>query len=145
MSNFMTVSMPESEQARFRDWMKSLSKDNTKQCQRLVVSTVYGIARRAMMFAPVNTGVLKTSIHPLINSNRMGGKVYTQRRYGPYAEFGTGSKVVAPPDVADYAITFKGRGIRQVNNRAQPYLFPAVRIGLMEMEVKLNLMGFKKV
>jgi hypothetical protein len=145
MSNFMTVSMPESEQERFRQWMKSLSQENTNQCKRLVVSTVYSIARHAMMFAPVDKGVLKTSIHPAINSNRMGGKVFTQRKYAPYVEFGTGTKVVAPADVADYAITFKGAGIRQVNLRAQPYLFPAVRIGLLEMEAKLNLMGFKKV
>lgn len=140
----MTVSMPQSEQDRFRDWMKSLSDDNTKQCQRLVVVTVHSIARHAKMFAPVDSSLLKTSIHPLINSNRMGGKVYTQRGYAPYVEFGTGTRVVAPADVADYAITFKGRGTRQVNNRAQPYLFPAVRIGLLEMHAKLELMGFKK-
>lgn len=42
-----------------------------------------------------------------------------------YVEFGTGSEVDVPEGLEDYAMQFKGDGVRQVNLPAQPYLFPA--------------------
>jgi hypothetical protein len=144
MSKFVNISLPPSEQAKFKAWTKKLSAENRTKCQMLIVNTTYRIARHAQMFAPVRTGFLKTSIHPVVSDDGLSGMVYTYRHYAPYVEFGTGTKVVAPADVADYAMTFKGRGIRKVNQRAQPYLFPAVRIGVKEMMTRLEQMGFKK-
>jgi hypothetical protein len=140
---FLTVRLPESEKIRFKAWLKTQSVENRVQCQNLMVKTILGIDRRAKMFVPVDKGFLKTGIHPTFTADRLGGSVYNQRDYAPYVEFGTGTKVVAPADVAEYAMTFKGRGIRKVNNIARPYLFPAVRIGQKEMFAKLEQMGFK--
>ena len=144
MSKFITVKLPESEKAKFKAWTNSLSAENRRECERLIVNTAEGIKRKATMFAPVDKDFLRTSLHTAYTPDRLGASVYTNRDYAPYQEFGTGSGVVAPPDVADYAMTFKGKGLRRVNNRAQPYLFPAVRIGQKEMMAKLEQMGFTK-
>ena len=42
--------------------------------------------------------------------------------YSPYVEWGTGSKVSVPPDLASYAIQFKGTRI-VVGQRPQPFFF----------------------
>ncbi len=143
MSNIF-LRMPEAERLKFRVWVESLSEENQTECKKLMADTILKTARRAKMFAPVKSSYLKNSIRSLISSNGLGGTVYTGRSYAPYKEFGTGNKVVAPADVADYAMTFKGKGKRKVNQRAQPYLFPAVRLSLKEMYQKLEQMGFKE-
>lgn len=151
MSNkFMTVRMPESEKAKFKAWTETLSAENKVECKKIVINTIQGIDRRAKMFAPVNKrigrgGFLRASIHPRYNADGLGGSVYTNTSYAAYQEFGTGTGVVAPEDVKEYAMTFKGEGKRKVNMRAQPYLFPAVRIGQKEMLQKLENLGFKRV
>lgn len=45
--------------------------------------------------------------------------------YSAYIEFGTGGLIDIPAELQDQAIKFKGRGIRQVNLRPRPYLWPA--------------------
>lgn len=55
----------------------------------------------------------------------MNWKIVSVRRYSPYVEFGTGTLVSVPKDLVDYAIQFKGRGIRQVNLPARPFFFPS--------------------
>jgi hypothetical protein len=140
----MKLVMPESEKADFRRWVDSLKEENKRDVKQLVTATIMNIERRAKMFVPVDTAFLKGSIHSAFTSDRFGGSVYTGRSYAPYVEFGTGRGVVAPADVRDYAMTFKGRGIRKVNRRAQPYLFPAWRLGTKEMMLKLKQMGFNE-
>lgn len=143
MPEFVTIKLPQSEIDKFSRWTDSLSRENKQKCQSLMVGTLLHIERLAKMFAPTDKGFLKGSIHNTIDSTKLGGSVYNGKNYAPYVEFGTGSKVIAPDDVKDYAMTFKGAGIREVNNRAQPYLFPAVRIGWNELIAKLKLMGFQ--
>ena len=148
MPKDMSVTMSQSEQDRFRKWVDSLDDKNKNECRILMTQTIFNIARRAKMFLASSqkrpTSVLQGSIYPLLNADKLGGSVYTKRLYGAYVEFGTGTKVVAPADVSDYAWTFKGKGIRKVNLRARPYLFPAWRLGIKEMSVKLERMGFEK-
>ena len=40
-------------------------------------------------------------------------------------EFGTGGLVSVPTELQDEAIKFKGRGIKKINIRPRPYLYPA--------------------
>lgn len=137
------IYIPESEQAKFNRWVNKLNNKVSVDSRRLIVSTALDIQRWAMMFAPVKVGLLRSSIRTKFTKGQTGASIYTVRRYAPYVEFGTGTKVVAPADVRDYALTFKGRGIRKINQRAQPYLFPAWRLGVKEMTEKLKRMGFK--
>jgi len=57
--------------------------------------------------------------------NDLNWEVVAQKTYAPYVEFGTGGLVDVPAGLEDYAIQFKGRGIRKVNMRARPYFFPS--------------------
>ena len=57
--------------------------------------------------------------------NRLNWEVVAQKTYAPYVEFGTGGLVDVPAGLEDYAIQFKGRGIKKINMRARPYFFPS--------------------
>jgi hypothetical protein len=149
MSDFITVKLPDSEKAKFRKWTDSLSKENKRDCQNIMVSTILKIEKlsKTLLTAQLAnpTSFLASNIHPSFTPDKLGGSVFVNRGYAPYVEFGTGTKVVAPADVSEYAMTFKGEGKRKVNLRARPYLFPAVRIAQKEMISKLENLGFKKV
>ena len=149
------IIMPQSEIQKFKRWTLFLSADNTKKCERIILATCNDIVRRAIRFAPVNKqvgqgGFLRASIGTDANGGRMSAEVWAggtgkgiNVKYAPYVEFGTGSQVVVPDGLKDYAIQFKGRGKRKVNNRAQPYFFPAIKLSTKKMMTKLYEMGFK--
>ncbi len=150
----LVITLPEMERLKFKRWLESQSEKTRRECQTLIHRTAFDIKRRAKMFAPVNDGFLKSSINTPINGNRMGATIEAGGqskkgmwvKYAPYVEFGTGTGVIVPDDPQGlklYAFQFKGAGKRKVNNRAQPYFFPAVRISINEMIVRLNQMGFK--
>ena len=143
MGKGVNISIPASEQAKFKAWTQSLNKKNKVECQQLVMRTARTISKRAKQFAPRRHSILGGSIHPAFSPDRLSAEVIVNAEYGPYQEFGTGDMVTAPSDVAQYAMTFKGRGIRKVNMRAQPYLFPAFRISMQEFKINLNKLGFK--
>ena len=144
------IIIPQSEMMKFRRWTYGLSAQNTAQCQRAVFATCTNIVRRAMRLAPVNFGFLRASVGTNATGSGMSAEVWAggsgkgvNVKYAPYVEFGTGDKVYVPKELTDYAIQFKGRGIRKGNNRHQPYFFPAVKISVKEMFTKLHQMGFK--
>lgn len=144
------VILPESEMLKFKRWTSTLSAQNTKDCQRIVFATCTNIVRRAMRLAPVNFGFLRASVGTNATGSGMAAEVWAggsgkgvNVKYAPYVEFGTGNKVYVPKELTDYAIQFKGRGIRKVNNRHQPYFFPSVKISTKEMFTRLHQMGFK--
>lgn len=58
--------------------------------------------------------------------------------YAPFVEFGTGGLVQVPTELKEMAIKFKGKGIKQVNLRARPYLYPALLRGRIEYLEKLK-------
>jgi len=52
--------------------------------------------------------------------------------YAAYVEFGTGGLVQVPNELKEQAWLFKGKGIKEVNLRARPYLYPALLRGRKE-------------
>lgn len=96
------------------------------------------IARDAKRAVSVDTGLLKNAIS-VEHSGEMNYTVVAQRHYAPYLEFGTGGLVDVPAGLEDYAIQFKGKGIKEVNLPARPFLFPAY-----ESERKLLIERLKK-
>lgn len=151
MSKGVNIHIPEKEQVKFSRWIKSLENKNQREVKTLVRSTILNIHKWAVRFAPVDYAILKSSIRPVFTSSGFGGSVRVRAKYGPYKEFGTGTKVFkqygefyAPdPEIRKYAAQFRGRGIRKVNMEAKPYLFPAFNLGVKEMTEKLKRMGFK--
>jgi len=74
----------------------------------------------------VNNSPLRSSI--VINPDSRGSMTYSveaRAKYAPYVEFGTGGLVNVPAGYEDFAIQFKGKGLRKVNLRARPFLIPA--------------------
>lgn len=143
---FLNITIPPAEQKKYEQWVKRQTKENKVQCQNLMVGTIMKIAHLAISFAPTGKGAaIKNSYRKLFSGDKLSGAVYNIRHYAPYVEFGTGryaAKFTAMnPDIKEYAMTFfvSGKG----RTKAQPSLFPAVRIAVREMYVKLRQMGFK--
>lgn len=80
------------------------------------------IERNAKTQVPVDTGRLKNAIS-MFQVGPITFEIVAQTNYAAYVEFGTGTKVNVPAGLEDYAIQFKGKGVRQVNLPARPFLF----------------------
>jgi hypothetical protein len=98
------------------------------------------IEKYAKQSAPANFGKLGQSIKavqesPLNWTVEAGGVIAP---YAPFVEFGTGGLVNVPTELKEQAIKFKGRGIKQINLRARPFLYPALIRGREEYLTKLK-------
>lgn len=111
--------------------------DKLKSKSKVAVSTGIGKwkqgtendAKRAAKFSQeFSKGFLRQSIQGGVTNK--SAYVEASAKYAPYVEFGTGRKV----DLShlekmgikkSYAEQFKGRGIKDVNLPARPFLYPA--------------------
>jgi len=85
-------------------------------------------ARDASARAPKKTGKLSQSY--FAERDKKTARVYNKKLYAPFVEFGTGDNVdlselkeLGIPE--NYALQFKGQGIKKVNLPARPHLFPS--------------------
>jgi|SRR6187431_149739 len=126
--------------AFFTDFAKKYKEEYVD----ILTETIQNIETEATSLAPVDLGVLRSSINGEVDG--LNGVVGSTVRYSPYIEFGTGGLVDAPAGLEDYAMKFKGAGIKQVNLFPRPFLIPAFKkhttIMLAELE-KLDLDGIK--
>ena len=83
------------------------------------------IVEDAVNAVRVDTGRLKQSIGNYPKNGGLNYIVNVDADYAAYVEFGTGTKVIVPTELKDYAMQFKGRGEKQVNLPARPFFFPA--------------------
>jgi HK97 gp10 family phage protein len=67
-----------------------------------------------------------------------GATVFVKADYAPYVEFGTGELVNVPRGLEEYAMRFKGRGIRKVNLKARPFMYPAYRLERTVIQKKVR-------
>ena len=65
------------------------------------------------------------SFSKALKDKRIVYTVGSRLKYAPYVEFGTGGTVNVPAGYEDFAIQFKGKGIRKINLKPRPYLIPA--------------------
>ena len=103
--------------------------------------TALDIAREAKKSVAVDTGGLKQSITPEISGKTVS--VVVNKKYAPYIEFGTGSTVSLDDMLqlgipSGYAMQFKGKGIREVNLPARPFLFSSARKELRNLMNRLT-------
>ena len=103
--------------------MRKMQSDYEKEIKEAVLVATRQTSLGAKQNAPVDKGGLKASIRPF--NKGMTGEIVVGASYGPYQEYGTGTKVRVPSELSSYAMQFKGAGVRQVNLRPQPYLYPA--------------------
>lgn len=98
--------------------------DLTKKMNKATIK----VQSQAKELAPVDTGRLKGSIHTKVKKDGKNiiGKVYTNVKYAPFVEFGTGIKGNGsyPYKIKDLNLEYKEdwQGMR-----AQPYMYPALK------------------
>ena len=85
------------------------------------------IQNSAKRLAPVDLGFLRNNI-ALVPIGDLTFAVEAKAKYSAYVEFGTGGQVNVPAGYEDLAMIFKGRGIRTINIRPQPYLIPSYEV-----------------
>lgn len=87
-------------------------------------ASALNIQSSAKRLAPVDLGFLRNNI-ALVPIGDLTFAVEARAKYSPYIEFGTGGEVNVPAGYEDLAIRFKGRGIKKINIRPQPFLIPS--------------------
>jgi hypothetical protein len=111
----------------------------TKKVEELlegeIAAAVENIADQARSTVVVDFGFLKGSIAG--SSNGLEGSVKVTANYAPFVEFGTGGTVDVPSGLEDYAIQFKGEGSRTIDLKARPFLFPAFRAEVSDLNERL--------
>lgn len=101
-----------------------------------LIETAYEIHAEAVQKAPVNLGALKQSgfVEPI---SPFKVEITFSAEYAPFVEFGTGGEVDVPSGWEDFAIQFKGKGVRTINAPARPFLIPAFKQGIKNLDAKL--------
>jgi len=103
--------------------------------------TALDITREAKKTVAVDKGGLRQSITPEISGKTVS--VVVNKKYAPYIEFGTGATVNIDDMLqlgipSSYAMQFKGKGIREVNLPARPFLFSSARKELKNLMNRLT-------
>ena len=122
----------------------TFAKKYKEEYIELLTEAVQNIETEAAASAPVDLGILKSSINGEVDG--LNGVIGTNVKYAPFMEFGTGGLVNVPVGLEDYAAKFKKSGVKQVNIPPHPYLIPAFKkhttIMIEELK-KLDLDGIK--
>jgi len=130
--------------------LRKYGKEAEKDIEGVTELVARKIESYAKSEAPANFGKLGQSIkarevdktHWKIEA---GGTVAP---YAAYVEFGTGGLVQVPNELKEQAWLFKGKGVKEVNLRARPYLYPSLLRGrkeyLEKLEKVLNKYGKSK-
>lgn len=116
------------EQAEIDKCLKDVRKYSKKKQDQIwgeLVDAANNTVKNAVAKVPVKTRRLRNSIDAKFNKGQIQSRAGTNVDYAPYVEFGTGTLVDVPDGLEDYAMQFKGKGLRQVNLPARPFLFPA--------------------
>lgn len=114
-----------------------IGKEAVKVADSVTKATAADIAADAARLAPKDTGKLAQSI----SSQKIGHlsyRIFSDSKYAPYQEFGTGGLVSVPKGLEALAIQFKGKGKRKINMAAQPFLYPAVVINRLYYKQDLD-------
>lgn len=106
--------------------LNNLPKALQERVDADIKDTVLNIESKAVVAAAAsaNTGTLRLGIGKE-KEKVMQWTVFASKGYSAYVEFGTGELVNVPAGLESYAIQFKGKGVREVNLPARPFLFPA--------------------
>jgi HK97 gp10 family phage protein len=120
--------------------IRKFGKEAEKDIESVTEQVARNIEKYAKQTAPANLGKLGQSIKAvkeksLLWSIEAGGILAP---YAPFIEFGTGGLVDVPTELKEVAIKFKGKGIKQINLRARPYLYPSLLRGRVEYLDKLK-------
>ena len=103
------------------------------------------MATSAKNMCPVDTGRLRSSIS-LKKEQFLSYELVAQTDYAAYVEFGTGKYFISNGEPWDgVASKYKGKGIKQVNLLARPYMRPSILAYLPSLTKSIeNLINEKR-
>lgn len=120
--------------------LRKYGQEAEKDIEAVTEQVSRNIEKYAKQNAPTDLGKLGQSIQAVkdtpLNWNIEAGGVLAP--YAPFVEFGTGGLVEVPTELQEQAIKFKGQGIKKINLRARPFLYPALLRGRAEYLDKLK-------
>jgi HK97 gp10 family phage protein len=103
--------------------LQSFGEDGTRLAVAITNVTAETIANEAKVRAPVKYGQLRQSIgYDKANDKTITSYIFANAPYAPYINWGTGGLVSVTPEFAEYAMTFKGAGIKKINIPATGFL-----------------------
>lgn len=107
-----------------KDALEKIDKNLKQDLADEINSSSLTILSSAKRLAPIDLGFLRGSIviNPITD---LTYEVEAKAKYAPYIEFGTGASVSIPAGYDDLARVFKGKGLRKINIRPQPFLIPS--------------------
>ena len=108
--------------------IKAIGVEGEKRIAETSEGNAREIEATAKQIAPYDFGALRQNIKAL-EQDKLNWAVYANAfgnaPYSAYQEFGTGGLVEVPDELKDIAIKFKGKGIKKIDMRPQPFLYPA--------------------
>ncbi len=102
--------------------LKRKDKALTKGVSKVLQESLATINKEQVRRAPVDMGTLRQRT-TLVKLAELDFRLISDTEYAAYQEFGTGGLVDVPQGLEAYASQFRGKGVRQVNMRPQPYFF----------------------
>ena len=108
----------------YKDFAK-LSQEVHKKVGLVTKANAMEISADARKKAPKDLGKLAQGISYEKVDDTFNYKIFAREKYSAYVEFGTGGMVKVPSELKEIAIQFKGKGVKEVNLPARPYLYPA--------------------
>ncbi len=99
-----------------------------EQITKVAAEEIKETAKQRVVVGKYQGGSLRQSItsEP---KDKLNYRIYTAESYAAYVEFGTGGLVDIPKGWESLAARFKGKGIKQINLPARPYMYPAFKQG----------------
>jgi hypothetical protein len=125
----VSININAASKQKFDKRLKEISAEIDDYVRAECEDSLLWIEEQATLAVPVDFGFLKNSIQtePIKKTEKgLTGSVEVGSEYAAYVEFGTGTTVDVPAGLEDFAIQFKGAGIKQVNLQARPFFYPAV-------------------
>tara|TARA_R110000744_G_scaffold53445_3_gene114138 strand:- start:1963 stop:2394 length:432 start_codon:yes stop_codon:yes gene_type:complete len=121
----------------YKDFAK-LSQEVHKKVGLVTKANAMEISADARKKAPKDLGKLAQGISYEKVDDTFNYKIFAREKYSAYVEFGTGGMVKVPSELKELAIQFKGKGVKEVNLPARPYLYPAFVKGRVKFLDDLN-------
>lgn len=127
----ISIELQDRELAKLKHDLDNYIKHKKEDIKIIIAKTAVNIKLEAQSEAQRDTSNLAGSI--FIDDKKLDKlevDIIGKAEYAPYVEFGTGKDVFKGPfsfpgEVQEYAKRFKGRGVRKVNLKSRPFLFPA--------------------
>ncbi len=134
--------------SRFREMLNEYKKtvnEVSAMMDQEIASYGELMATSAKNMAPVDTGRLRSSIS-LKKEQFLSYELVAQTNYAAYVEFGTGKYFISNGEPWDgIASKYKGRGIKEVNLLARPYMRPSIMAYMPSLTKAIyNLINQKK-